>query len=367
MIDEVQKASYWLDQLREYVYGSGQQFSAYKVLNEEDSMKDILKKYWFFIGIAGVVLGAFMLPGLGRFIRDWKILKIGIFLAFMLTGLKLETRSIGEQFKNVRVLLASLGSSLILFPLITVVLVRVLFGSVPDFVIGATLIAVAPVTVASGTVMTAIALGNVPLSLFICILGNCLAIFTIPFSLGFLLDTTEGIDLPVMHMLINLLLTVLLPTLIGQVLRLNSRIREQIVVYKKQSSIFSQGIVLLIIFNAVSSSTTKLAGVGGMLVYIFLFMLALHMLMLGMNYFISRVMHLDHPSTAAFTIHTSQKTLTMTYVVWSGYFMTMAPMGLIPAIAYHLIQMIVDTFVANRFKDAALHRVDVGRTQVVAS
>ena len=330
-------------------------------------MKNIVRKYWFFIGIAGVVLGAFILPWLGSFIREWKILKIGIFLAFMLTGLKLETRSIGEQFKNVRVLVASLGSSLILFPLITVVLVRFLLGSVPDFVIGATLIAVAPVTVASGTVMTSIALGNVPLSLFICILGNCLAIFTIPFSLGFLLNTTEGISLPVMHMLVNLLLTVLLPTLFGQALRLNERVRNTVVIYKKQCSIFSQCIVLLIIFNAVSSSTAKLAGVGGQLVYVFLFMIGLHVLMLAMNYGISRIMHLDYPSTAAFTIHTSQKTLTMTYVVWSGYFMAIAPMGLIPAIAYHLTQMIVDTFVAHRFGDAAMHRVDVGAAQVVVS
>ena len=356
-----------MDQLRGDVQGLSQQFSVHNALNEEDSMKDILKKYWFFIGIAGVVLGAFMLPGLGRFIRDWKILKIGIFLAFMLTGLQLETRSIGEQFKNVRVLVASLGSSLILFPLITVVLVRALLGSVPDFVIGATLIAVAPVTVASGTVMTSIAMGNVPLSLFICILGNCLAIFTIPFSLGFLLDTTQGIDLPVMHMLVNLLLTVLLPTLVGQGFRLHKQVRAQVVVYKKQCSIFSQCIVLLIIFNAVSSSSGKLTGVGGQLVYIFLFMIGLHVLILGMNYLISRIMHLDHPSTAAFTIHTSQKTLTMTYVVWSGYFMALAPMGLIPAIAYHLTQMIMDTFVANRFRDAAMHRLDVSAAQVVAS
>jgi sodium/bile acid cotransporter 7 len=331
-------------------------------------MQNILKKYWFFVGIAGVVTGAFMLPGVGEWIREWKILKVGIFLAFMLTGLKLETRSLGEQFKNVRVLAASLGSSLVLFPLVTVVLVRFLFGSVPDFVIGATLIAVAPVTVASGTVMTGIALGNVPLSLFICILGNSLAILTIPFSLGFLLGTTQGIDLPVLHMLINLVLTVLFPTLIGQWLRLNQTIRNQVVVYKKQCSIFSQCIVLLIIFNAVSSSTEKLVGVGwGMLVCVFCFMIALHVLMLGCNYMISRGLHLDHASTAAFTIHTSQKTLTMTYVVWSGYFMTMAPMGLIPAIAYHLTQMIMDTLVAHRFRNAALRATRVKTMRVATS
>ena len=56
------------------------------------------------------------------------------------------------------------------------------------------------------------------------------------------------------------------------------------------------------------------------------------------------------PSTAAFTIHTSQKTLTISYLVWAGYFAAAYPMALIPGIAYHLTQMIMDTFVAQWFR-----------------
>ncbi|MFA7165001.1 MAG: RhuM family protein [Desulfoplanes sp.] len=39
----------------------------------------------------------------------------------------------------------------------------------------------------------------------------------------------------------------------------------------------------------------------------------------------------------------------------------------IRAIGYHLTQMIMNIFVANRFRDAAMHRVDVGAAQVVVS
>ena len=45
---------------------------------------DQLKKQWFFIGIAVMVLIAFGLPSVGLFIREYKILNIGIFLAFFL-------------------------------------------------------------------------------------------------------------------------------------------------------------------------------------------------------------------------------------------------------------------------------------------
>ena len=57
---------------------------------------------------------------------------------------------------------------------------QTVFSDWADFAIGTLIIGVAPVTVASGTVMTAIALGNVPLSLFICVLGNFFSILTIP-------------------------------------------------------------------------------------------------------------------------------------------------------------------------------------------
>jgi len=35
-----------------------------------------------------------------------------------------------------------------------------------------------------------------------------------------------------------------------------------------------------------------------------------------MNYGISKIIGLDRPSTTAFTIHTSQKTLAVSYLVW---------------------------------------------------
>jgi sodium/bile acid cotransporter 7 len=64
-------------------------------------------------------------------------------------------------------------------------------------------------------------------------------------------------------------------------------------------------------------------------------------------------MGLDRPSTTAFTIHTSQKTLTVSYVVWAGYFAQQYPMALIPGIGYHLTQTIMDSILAERFRLAA--------------
>ena len=306
-------------------------------------------KYWFFIGIGAMVTLAYALPQVGILIKEYHILNIGIFVAFLLTGLTLETASILGQLKNIKVLVAALFSSLFLFPAIAIALAVWVFGMPSDAAIGVLIIGVAPVTVASGTVMTALALGNVPLSLFICVLCNFMSIFTIPFILNLILqfgDTT--ISLPIVEMLTGLVIKVVIPTIIGQIL--HPWAKQIIASYAKVFSIFNQCLVLIIILNAVSSSTDRILQAGSAILGIFVFMFILHMGILAINYGISKIIRLDMPSTAAFTIHTSQKTLTISYLIWAGYFSVAFPMALIPCIAYHLIQMGADTIVAHEFR-----------------
>jgi sodium/bile acid cotransporter 7 len=317
-------------------------------------VSSFLKKYWFFVGIAVVVMIAFIVPAVGLFVKTYNILTVVIFLGFLITGLTLETASIGEQFKNIRVLSAALISSLVLFPAVAYFLAGLAFKAPPDWAIGALIIGVAPVTIASGTVMTAIALGNIPLSLFICVLTNLASILTIPFLLNLFLQFGDTpIALPVVQMLTGLTIKVLVPTAIGQVLR--PFVKNAIAPYKKAFSIFNQLIVLMIVLNAVSSSTARITQAGTAIIAVFVFMIVLHVLILAMNFGLSRMIRLDRASTSAFTIHTSQKTLTVSYIVWAGHFAALYPMALIPAIAYHITQSIMDTLVAHRFRERMEH------------
>jgi solute carrier family 10 (sodium/bile acid cotransporter), member 7 len=313
------------------------------------ALKNALGKYWFFIGIVVMLFVAIYLPSVGIFVKKNKILSFGIFVSFLLTGLTIETSHIIEELRNLKVHIAALFSSLIFFPVISYYLANIFFSAYPDFVIGTLIIGVAPVTVASGTVMTAIALGNVPLSLFICVLGNFFSILTIPFMVNLILRLAEvSITLPVLKMLIELSITVLLPVLIGQALRM--KLKEKTTSAKCGISIFNQCIVLLIILNALSSSIDGIIHAGSALFLVFLFMICLHFMIILLNMNGARLLRMDPPSTAAFTIHTSQKTLTVSYLVWAGYFAAKFPSAFIPAIAYHLTQMVMDTFVAHWFR-----------------
>lgn len=315
-------------------------------------MRQFLGKNWLFIGIAAVVVLALFFPRLGVFVKEHKILNGGIFLTFLITGLNLDTRTVLEQLKNIRVLAASLLSALLLIPVVTTSLARLAFPENPDFVIGSIIIAVAPVTVASGTMMTTIALGNVPLSLLICVLCNFVSLLSIPLMLKLLVGVEQGIELPVGQILGTLAMIVLIPALLGQILR--PWLKQAIVPHKKAFSIFSQCIVLLIIFNAISSSASVIATMGADIAGLFAFVIALRLLILSMNLGISKLIRLDQSSTSAFTIHTSQKTLTISYVVWAGYFAHAFPLAMVPGIAYHLVQMFMDTFAAGWFRKKAL-------------
>jgi len=313
-------------------------------------MKNYFAKYWFFLGIAVVIAVAFKFPGVGVKIKQWNLLKAGIFAAFLITGLTLETKSIANEIRNFKTLAASLISCFVLFPLVAFFLAKLFFRDNTDLVVGVCILSAAPVTVASGTIFTAIARGNVPLSLFISVVTNVTAIFTIPLALNLLLRFDQDIDLPILRMMRSLILVVLLPTLIGQIMRL--QVKDKLVSFRRAFSIFSQLVVLLIVLNAVASSTARISELGLRIAYVFVFVFFLHFLILVMNLGISRLIRLDLASTAAFTIHTSQKTLTVSFIVWDGYFAQFA-LGMIPTIVHHLTQSIADTIVAHRFRSVA--------------
>lgn len=312
----------------------------------------LLGKYWFFLGIFLVVFCASGIHGQNLWVREYHIMPIVISIAFFVTGLALDTSDISLHALQLKATLAAMISSLVFIPLLSWILASLLFPV--EFIIGVCIIATAPVTVVSGTVMTAIGKGNIPLSIVICVLGNIIGIFTIPFSLKILIEGAGNVNLPVLKMLSNLVTTVLVPIVIGNLFQ--SLLKTYLSRYKKAFSIFQQSIVLLIIFNAFAGSGTTIREAGSLLPLLFVFIFFLHSLILAMNYGISKFIRLDRPSTTAFTIHTSQKTLTVSYLVWNGYFANQYPLAMIPGIIYHLTQMVMDTFLAEKLKKLSLRQ-----------
>jgi len=305
-----------------------------------------LQKRWFLIGIFFSSLLAYFNPAWGEALRSYDIFSIAIFFSFLATGLALETENILRQIKGVWAPVAATLSSLILYPAIAWLLALPLLPH--EFVVGVCIIATGPVTISSGTIMTAIARGNVPLSLVICVLTNLLAIFTIPILLNLLLNVSSTVDLPVAQMLGDLVVKVLLPLVLGQIVRpLFKRLLSSFI---SHLSIFQSCIILMIIFNAVSSSAESIDRAGSSIAGVSIFIIFLHFFMMAVNYGVAALLKLDRASTVAVTIHASQKTLTVTYLVWAEYFAAAYPMAFIPAIICQLTQMTVGTVIVDFFR-----------------
>lgn len=309
-------------------------------------MLSFLKSHWFLISIIVASAVGYLYPALGTIFQAYDIFSIGVFLAFLTTGLSIETHTILRNIQGIKAPVVAVISSLILYPVLAWLLATMVLPH--EFVIGICIISTGPVTVSSGTIMTALARGNVPLSILICLLTSFLAIFTIPIMLSLLLGVGEHVDLPVLQMLVGLILKVLFPIAIGQAIR--PTIKPLIKKANRHLSIFQSAIIILIIFNAISQSAEHIAQTGSEMFEVTVFVVFLHFLMLFTNYGLSHLLKLDQPSMTAFTIHTSQKTLTVTYIIWTGYFASDFPMAFVPAIICQLTQMIVGTFVTEYFR-----------------
>jgi solute carrier family 10 (sodium/bile acid cotransporter), member 7 len=310
-------------------------------------MISFLKAHWFFVAIGMVLAAAAGLQGHTRWVQDFHVLTVAIFLAFLVTGLTLDISKLSFQSLQLKAALAAMISSLGVIPLLAWASSGYFLPA--EFVVGVCIIATAPVSVVSGTVMTSLGKGNIPLSIVICVLGNILGIFSMPFSLKWMVAGAGSIHLPVLEMLSNLVTTVLVPIVVGAFFQ--SRLNVYLTRFKKAFSVFQQCIVLLIIFSAFAGAGATIASAGSMLPVLAVFTLALHALILAINYGIARLIRLDWPSTVAFTLHTSQKTLTVSYVVWAGFFAAHFPLAMIPGIMYHLTQMVMDTVVAEQMKN----------------
>ena len=299
------------------------------------------QKLLFFL--AAAALCGYLFPGGGELLKQHNVLDVGLVISFFLTGLTLDARIVPQALKSFRVPAAAVLSSLVVYPVVAYLASLLVLPD--EFVIGCIIIGAGPVSVSSGTILTALARGNVPLSILICILTHLISFFTIPFVLDLLVGAGGEIDLPVVAMLGGLALKVLVPLVAGLLLR--PHVTGLVNRCTPYAATFQSGLILLMIYTAVSSSASSIRALDTLLVEVALVVMAIYHIMLLVNVIIARLLRFAEPDTIAFTIHASQKTLGVSFIVWSGYFAAAYPAAFIPAIICHLTQMLAAPFLVE--------------------
>ena len=324
-------------------------------------------KHFLPIGLASAIGLGLSAPGLGAAVASitfggWGVVQtVALCIIFLLSGLTLNTADVLKAIKAWPATLFGVVSILFITPLLALVAARVPFLSA-ELQLGFIIFCTMPTTVNSGVALTGAAGGSTPLALLLTVLSNMLGIFTVPFFLSLLLSL-GGIVIDARPLLIKLILTLLVPLIVGKVAREQSPwLRSKVKAHKVVLSLGSSFCLLLIPWMKLSlsqerllalsfSELTALLGVG----------LAIHLIYLLFNYMVAhQLLRLSAELEIAIVLMCSQKTLPMAMTVLSFLPASLGAPGLIaiPCILSHLIQLFVDAFLAARWARAASAAID---------
>ncbi|MEN9637012.1 MAG: hypothetical protein RL077_5416 [Verrucomicrobiota bacterium] len=177
---------------------------------------------WFLIGmvLATLLAWAFPRPGSeGGWMHPAIATKAGVALIFFLHGLALSFQALRAGVLNWRLHLVVQSFTFLVFPLLGIMINALLGDAVaPELALGLFFLCALPSTVSSSVAMTAAAGGNVAGAVFNATLSSLIGIVVTPLWIAWLLKTSGG-AVPLGPVVVDLLRWLVLPLVVGQVLR----------------------------------------------------------------------------------------------------------------------------------------------------
>jgi sodium/bile acid cotransporter 7 len=225
-----------------------------------------------------------------------------------------------------------------------------------DFQIGLMIAASVPCTMAAASVWTRKARGNDAVSLMVTLVTNASSFLVTPFWLN-LTIAGAGVSLDGGRMIVDLIVSVLIPIVIGQALQLLPRPKAFAQRHKTAIGVVAQALILLLVFvsswRAGAQLTTRSAGPGvAAVVLVWASCIALHVGAMTLAALGARIGRFSREETAAVMFAGSQKTLPIGVLLASNPAFG-APFAVFPMLMYHASQLFIDTAVADRLAAAA--------------
>ena len=214
--------------------------------------------------------------------------------------------------------------------------------------IGASMVLVfaAPCTLASAAVWTARAGGDDSVAIMVTMITSCFCFLTTPAIIYYFIG--HSISSAVLTSMIwKLLICIVLPIGIAQTLRLQKSSAAWATKNKASLNKLAQCGILGVVFigsigSALKISDTSTSGYGLMIALSVVMMLGVHVTVLVMGVFVARSIGLNKGEQIAIAYSGSQKTLMVALSVAASLGIT-----IIPLVAYHSLQLFVDTLIAD--------------------
>jgi sodium/bile acid cotransporter 7 len=312
----------------------------------------------FLLGLVSMVGLAWVLPDFGRsggVLRMDAVAGYGVALVFLLYGLTLPPERMKAGLVNWRLHLLVQVSTFLLFPALAWACAGLAAGRVnPDLMLGFFFLAALPSTISSSVAMTSIARGNVAGAIFNATLSSLIGVVLTPLWVNWYLSSS-GASLDLGRVLLKIVLLVLLPIVVGQLLRpwLRGWLERNMGWLKTLDRIT----ILLIVFNSFSDSVVEgvwegqggvalLASAGSLALFAFVFLLLR---------LVCRLVGFDREDTIAGVFCGTKKSLATGVPMAKIMFGASPALGLIiaPTILYHLIQLVAAGIIARRWAEDA--------------
>jgi sodium/bile acid cotransporter 7 len=222
-----------------------------KKLNKQGGAAD-----WFLMAMVGAVLLASLAPQWGRSegaLHLGQVTNVGVFALFFLHGMGLSSDSLKSGASKWRLHVLVQVCTYVLFPLWWAVL-SVSAGKwlPPDLLMGFFYLAVLPSTVSSSVAMTALARGHVAAAVLNATLSTLLGVFLTPLLVSLVMSGQGGHTLDVGHTMLKVAQMLLLPFLVGHLLR--PWLSAWFARIKPITTVFDRGVIVLLVWSAFSDS-----------------------------------------------------------------------------------------------------------------
>ena len=305
---------------------------------------EFLTKYWLAGAIVLTVVAALVFPGPGLAAPDYYVVDIGVVLVMFLGALKITPDRFKKALRRVDLLFLSGLTVFVVAPAASLGLAWILGLDQGTDRLAVLVCTAQASTLATAIVLTEVAGGDVALAMVITVVNNVATVFLTP--LIFKVAADADVEVDHLAMVGEMALKILTPVLVAQLVR--RRLDELVSRHRRQLSVTSQLIVLVYVYVGVVAASQRLEGAGQVLARVAVLVIALHAVMLIFSALVARITTGSSETRVAFVMCSSQKTLPAAILIWKSYFASI-PIGPLVAVAYHMLQLVVDSMLAPAF------------------
>lgn len=307
------------------------------------------RKEWFIIGIVLVILSAKLEPSLGvkggPLKPEVTVAYVAVSLIFFNSGLSLKTEELTSALLHVRLHLFVQSFTLVFFPLVVWLLLKVLaLTNIDQWLLrGLQTVSCMPPPVSSAVILTKAVGGNEAAAIFNSAFGSFLGIVVTPLLLLLFLGSSSSV--PFSSIFSQLSVTVVVPLVLGQLCR--GCFREHLERRKLPFGAVSSAVLLMIIYttfcDTFSQADAQLEPTSLLLLVLIIFFIQISFMLLTFAFSTRSGSGFSPADTVAIMFCSTHKSLTlgipMLKIVFEGY--EHLSLISVPLLIYHPAQILL--------------------------